>query len=120
MTWRVDAGSTKTGNNRSENSLGKITKDFMWLLRSASNGDIDRNAAADTLNVKKRRIYDITNVRRVGYAGKDEGCGMVCCTCTLRQWHVLRYARVNGHHHAYFPLPKLRRCSGATVQGVLD
>eukprot|EP00955_Chlamydomonas_euryale_P096682 365027-Chlamydomonas_euryale.AAC.9 len=47
---------------RHDHSLGKITKEFMDLLNTCENGDIDRNAAATTLNVKKRRIYDITNV----------------------------------------------------------
>jgi len=53
---------TVTHTSRHDHSLGKITKEFMDLLNTCENGDIDRNAAATTLNVKKRRIYDITNV----------------------------------------------------------
>ncbi|KAG1679950.1 hypothetical protein FOA52_007014 [Chlamydomonas sp. UWO 241] len=47
---------------RQDSSLGKIAKDFLQLLQAAKNGDIDRNCAAEELQVKKRRIYDITNV----------------------------------------------------------
>ena len=35
---------------------------FMQLLQEAPGGELDRNQAADMLQVQKRRIYDITNV----------------------------------------------------------
>lgn len=45
-----------------ETSLGSLTKKFCELLHSSPDGVLDLNEAADTLNVQKRRIYDITNV----------------------------------------------------------
>jgi E2F/DP family winged-helix DNA-binding domain. len=47
---------------RYETSLGILTKRFVSLLRSSSNGILDLNNAAEILDVQKRRIYDITNV----------------------------------------------------------
>ncbi|XP_006361101.1 transcription factor E2FB-like isoform X2 [Solanum tuberosum] len=43
-------------------SLGLLTKKFINLLKHAKDGILDLNKAADTLEVQKRRIYDITNV----------------------------------------------------------
>lgn len=48
--------------NRFDTSLGILTKKFVALLRSAPDGVVDLNKAAELLNVQKRRIYDITNV----------------------------------------------------------
>lgn len=42
-------------------SLGVLTRKFVDLIQS-SNGTIDLNLVAKTLDVQKRRIYDITNV----------------------------------------------------------
>jgi len=47
---------------RNETSLGILTKRFVSLLRSSTNGILDLNDAAELLDVQKRRIYDITNV----------------------------------------------------------
>ncbi|KAJ0973360.1 hypothetical protein J5N97_021319 [Dioscorea zingiberensis] len=47
---------------RYDNSLGLLTKKFINLLKQAPDHIIDLNSAAETLEVKKRRIYDITNV----------------------------------------------------------
>ena len=47
---------------RQENSLGELTKKFVKLIQEAPNLCIDLNDAANSLNVQKRRIYDITNV----------------------------------------------------------
>ena len=47
---------------RYENSLGLLTTNFLDHLKSKPNGIVDLNVAADELGVKKRRIYDITNV----------------------------------------------------------
>ncbi len=49
-------------NNRDDSSLGQLTKKFMQLLQEAPDGVLDRNSAAELLQVQKRRIYDITNV----------------------------------------------------------
>jgi len=48
--------------NRSENSLGSLTKRFFEMLLASSDKTLDLNTVASTLNVQKRRIYDITNV----------------------------------------------------------
>eukprot|EP00899_Mesostigma_viride_P022549 jgi/Mesvir1/3479/Mv11970-RA.1 len=47
---------------RYDSSLGLLTKKFVHLLEKADQGVLDLNKAADTLQVQKRRIYDITNV----------------------------------------------------------
>ncbi|XP_002733979.2 transcription factor E2F3-like, partial [Saccoglossus kowalevskii] len=47
---------------RYDTSLGLLTKKFVGLLRSAPEGVLDLNYAAEVLEVQKRRIYDITNV----------------------------------------------------------
>merc|ERR1719184_279880 len=55
---------------RYETSLGLLTKKFVSLFHSAGTGTtVDLNKASESLNVQKRRIYDITNVL--------EGIGLV-------------------------------------------
>ena len=54
---------------RYETSLGLLTKKFVSLFHSSSSGTVDLNKASESLNVQKRRIYDITNVL--------EGIGLV-------------------------------------------
>lgn len=49
-------------NTRYDTSLGLLTKKFTSLLESSSDGVVDLNKASETLQVQKRRIYDITNV----------------------------------------------------------
>ncbi|KAL0740409.1 hypothetical protein Bca4012_081922 [Brassica carinata] len=41
---------------------GLLTKKFVNLIKQAKDGMLDLNNAAETLEVQKRRIYDITNV----------------------------------------------------------
>ncbi|XP_011088951.1 transcription factor E2FB [Sesamum indicum] len=53
---------TLVGNCRYDSSLGLLTKRFINLIKLAEDGILDLNKAADTLEVQKRRIYDITNV----------------------------------------------------------
>ncbi|KAL6337103.1 hypothetical protein AAG906_036417 [Vitis piasezkii] len=61
-----NAGSPSTltpaGNCRYDSSLGLLTKKFINLIKHAEDGILDLNKAAETLEVQKRRIYDITNV----------------------------------------------------------
>eukprot|EP00268_Persea_americana_P061190 TRINITY_DN7703_c0_g2_i2.p1 TRINITY_DN7703_c0_g2~~TRINITY_DN7703_c0_g2_i2.p1 ORF type:complete len:474 (+),score=111.18 TRINITY_DN7703_c0_g2_i2:322-1743(+) len=60
-----NAGSpsgTPVGTCRYDNSLGLLTKKFINLIKHAEDGILDLNKAAGTLEVQKRRIYDITNV----------------------------------------------------------
>ena len=45
-----------------KSSLSLLTKKFVSLIEQAAQGTIDLNKAAASLNVQKRRIYDITNV----------------------------------------------------------
>lgn len=47
---------------RYDSSLSLLTKKFVSLIEQAEQGTIDLNRAAESLNVQKRRIYDITNV----------------------------------------------------------
>ncbi|CAA0836004.1 Transcription factor E2FB [Striga hermonthica] len=53
---------TPNGTCRYDNSLSLLTKKFINLIKHAEDGILDLNNAADTLEVQKRRIYDITNV----------------------------------------------------------
>ncbi|KAJ0972743.1 hypothetical protein J5N97_020702 [Dioscorea zingiberensis] len=53
---------TPVGACRYDSSLGLLTKKFINLLKHAHDGILDLNKAAETLEVQKRRIYDITNV----------------------------------------------------------
>ncbi|NXQ16491.1 E2F6 factor, partial [Peucedramus taeniatus] len=47
---------------RFDASLVLLTRRFMALLRKAPDGVLDLNEVAKTLGVRKRRVYDITNV----------------------------------------------------------
>ncbi|KAI8364460.1 E2F/DP family winged-helix DNA-binding domain-containing protein [Choanephora cucurbitarum] len=61
----IDSKQSKVSNVQScryDSSLGLLTKKFIALLRSSTQGDLDLNRAAIQLKVQKRRIYDITNV----------------------------------------------------------
>ncbi|CAF2095280.1 unnamed protein product [Brassica napus] len=53
---------TPSGSCRYDSSLGLLTKKFVNLIKQAKDGMLDLNKAAETLEVQKRRIYDITNV----------------------------------------------------------
>ncbi|KAK9062675.1 hypothetical protein SSX86_019864 [Deinandra increscens subsp. villosa] len=53
---------TPVGPCRYDSSLGLLTKKFINLIKHAEDGVLDLNKAAETLEVQKRRIYDITNV----------------------------------------------------------
>ncbi|XP_077241334.1 transcription factor E2FB-like isoform X2 [Tasmannia lanceolata] len=53
---------TPVGTCRYDSSLGLLTKKFINLIKHAEDGILDLNKAAETLDVQKRRIYDITNV----------------------------------------------------------
>mmetsp|Transcript_29875 Transcript_29875/g.57584 ORF Transcript_29875/g.57584 Transcript_29875/m.57584 type:complete len:245 (-) Transcript_29875:400-1134(-) len=47
---------------RFDSSLSLLTKKFVDLIKKQDDKLLDLNDAADTLQVQKRRIYDITNV----------------------------------------------------------
>ncbi|CAI9105715.1 OLC1v1004708C1 [Oldenlandia corymbosa var. corymbosa] len=77
---------TPVGPCRYDSSLGLLTKKFINLIKHAEDGILDLNKAADTLDVQKRRIYDITNVL--------EGIGLIEKKLKNRiQWKGLDVAR---------------------------
>ncbi|NXH11053.1 E2F6 factor, partial [Bucco capensis] len=52
----------KVKKPRFDASLVYLTRKFMDLVRTAPEGVLDLNEVATTLGVRKRRVYDITNV----------------------------------------------------------
>ncbi|XP_021278199.1 transcription factor E2FB isoform X1 [Herrania umbratica] len=77
---------TPSGPCRYDSSLGLLTKKFINLIKQAEDGILDLNKAADTLEVQKRRIYDITNVL--------EGIGLIEKKLKNRiQWKGLDVSR---------------------------
>ncbi|KAJ7001806.1 hypothetical protein NC653_012027 [Populus alba x Populus x berolinensis] len=77
---------TPTGPCRYDSSLGLLTKKFINLIKHAEDGILDLNKAAETLEVQKRRIYDITNVL--------EGIGLIEKKLKNRiQWKGLDVSR---------------------------
>ena len=90
---KLDNSSKKTKNNyysenesdsdddnskeiKQENSLGQLTKNFLDYIKKKGRVPININDLVKDLKVKKRRIYDITNVLQgIGYIekkGKNE------------------------------------------------
>ena len=56
---------------RVENSLGELTKNFVNYIKTSGRKTININDLVRELKVKKRRIYDITNVLEgIGYIQK--------------------------------------------------
>ena len=66
----IDMTDGRDRRGRKENGLVELTKKFIDLLKEALNQTLDLNEAVKTLDVQKRRIYDITNVL--------EGIGLIC------------------------------------------
>lgn len=58
----IDQVYNKSKKNRQLNSLDELTKKFIRYALESKSQIINLNSLAKTLNVKKRRIYDITNV----------------------------------------------------------
>ncbi|KAM8809967.1 LOW QUALITY PROTEIN: transcription factor E2F6 [Eudromia elegans] len=52
----------KVTKPRFDASLVYLTRKFMDLMKAAPDGVLDLNEVATTLGVRKRRVYDITNV----------------------------------------------------------
>ena len=57
---RMGLASAMSNTSRYDSSLGKLTKQFVSILRNSPDNSLDLNRAASELNVQKRRIYDIT------------------------------------------------------------
>ena len=53
---------SKKQTSRQTNSLEEITKKFINCVIEADSNTIDLNTVMKKIKVKKRRIYDITNV----------------------------------------------------------
>lgn len=61
----------KKKRQRQENSLGELTKSFIDFVKAKGSDQININDIVKKLKVKKRRIYDITNVLEgIGYIKK--------------------------------------------------
>jgi transcription factor E2F3 len=76
----------ESAEKRVENSLGSLTQRFVALVKHAEAGMLDLNVAAETLSVRKRRVYDITNVL--------EGIGLIeKTTKNVVQWKGTGFAR---------------------------
>lgn len=52
----------RKSRQRQENSLGELTKNFINYIKAQEGREININEVVKELKVKKRRIYDITNV----------------------------------------------------------
>lgn len=64
---------TKRPRQRQENSLGELTKNFIKYIKEKGDNIVHINELVKKLKVKKRRIYDITNVLEgIGYLKKVE------------------------------------------------
>lgn len=59
---RMMAAPSHTRRPRFDVSLVRLTQQFMELVRKAPDGVLDINDVARMLGVRKRRVYDITNV----------------------------------------------------------
>lgn len=61
----------KPRKTRRDNSLSILTEKFIQMLESSPEHVVDLNDAVSSLEVEKRRIYDITNVLEgIGYIKK--------------------------------------------------
>ena len=72
----IDSGDFDDGENiegtKQENSLGQLTKNFLQYIKKKESAKININDLVNDLSVKKRRIYDITNVLQgIGFIEKN-------------------------------------------------
>lgn len=59
---KVENTRGKRPRQRQENSLGELTKNFIRYIKERGENVVNINDVVKKLKVKKRRIYDITNV----------------------------------------------------------
>nr|GMD69581.1 transcription factor E2FB-like [Ipomoea batatas] len=90
VSGKAQKASRTSKANRSASQIagnvGLLTKKFINLIKHSEDGILDLNNAADTLEVQKRRIYDITNVL--------EGIGLIEKKLKNRiQWKGLDVSR---------------------------
>ena len=71
-----EADDENPEETKQENSLGQLTRNFLDYIKKKGRVNININDLVNDLGVKKRRIYDITNVLQgIGYIekkGKNE------------------------------------------------
>jgi len=75
-TESIDSGDFEDEENiegtKQENSLGQLTKNFLQYIKKKGSDKININDLVNDLSVKKRRIYDITNVLQgIGFIEKN-------------------------------------------------
>ncbi|KAJ3671380.1 hypothetical protein LUZ60_007459 [Juncus effusus] len=64
-----DNATRATGRNLIDNSLHQFTKKLVNLVKKSQDGTLELNQFAEKLDVKKRRLFDLTNML--------EGAGLV-------------------------------------------
>lgn len=62
LSNHIPAKNKNVERTRYDTSLSLLTKKFINLVETSSDGVVDLNIASEKLEVQKRRIYDITNV----------------------------------------------------------
>ena len=76
QNYQNNENDCKNDDSCQENSLGQLTKNFINYIKRTGKKSININDLVNELEVKKRRIYDITNVLQgIGYlqkSGKNE------------------------------------------------
>ncbi len=74
--YQDEDSEMKKDDSVQENSLGQLTKNFINYIKKTGRKSININDLVNELSVKKRRIYDITNVLQgINYiqkSGKNE------------------------------------------------
>ena len=66
-----DDENSNSKSFKMENSLSQLTQNFLNYIKKKGRVKISINDLVNDLNVKKRRIYDITNVLQgIGYLDK--------------------------------------------------
>ena len=68
----IDIDEENLEDTKQDNTLGKLTKSFLQYIKEKGSINININDLVKDLSVKKRRIYDITNVLQgMGYIVKE-------------------------------------------------
>ena len=57
-----NAFDKKQKRDKNKNSLDEVTRRFIKYISKVNTDEIDINKVVEALNIKKRRIYDVTNV----------------------------------------------------------
>uniref|UniRef100_A0A8D0FVS4 E2F/DP family winged-helix DNA-binding domain-containing protein n=1 Tax=Strix occidentalis caurina TaxID=311401 RepID=A0A8D0FVS4_STROC len=76
---------------RFDASLVYLTRKFMDLVKTAPDGVLDLNEVATRLGVRKRRVYDITNVLDGINLIEKRSKNLIQWVVNLSRWQVLTY-----------------------------